>query len=98
LLFYSSMDEFEKAHPKVHDRFLQLIDEGAFINGAAETVSCRSMIIIMTSNTGAEVYRGQTIGFNPTGDLTAMDKEVDRRLSETFRKTAGWFQTKTTFS
>jgi ATP-dependent Clp protease ATP-binding subunit ClpC len=79
------LDEFEKAHPKVHDRFLQLIDEGAFINGAGETVSCRSMIIIMTSNTGAEVYRGQTIGFSPTGDLTAMDKEVDRRLSETFR-------------
>jgi len=79
------LDEFEKAHPKVHDRFLQLIDEGAFINGAGETVSCRSMIIIMTSNTGAEVYRGQTIGFSPTGDLAAMDKEVDRRLSETFR-------------
>ena len=79
------LDEFEKAHPKVHDRFLQLIDEGAFINGASETVSCRSMIIIMTSNAGAELYRGQTIGFSPTGDLTAMDKEVDRRLSETFR-------------
>jgi ATP-dependent Clp protease ATP-binding subunit ClpA len=25
------LDEFEKMHPKVHDRFLQLIDEGAFI-------------------------------------------------------------------
>ena len=79
------LDEFEKAHPKVHERFLQLIDEGSFINGAAETVSCRSMIIIMTYNTGAEVYRGQTIGFSPTGDLTAMDREVDQRLSETFR-------------
>jgi ATP-dependent Clp protease ATP-binding subunit ClpA len=79
------LDEFEKAHPKVHDRFLQLIDEGAFINGAGETVSCRSMIIIMTSNTGAEVYRGRTIGFNPTGDLASMDREVDRRLTETFR-------------
>jgi DNA polymerase III delta prime subunit len=79
------LDEFEKAHPKVHDRFLQLIDEGAFINGAGETLSCRSMIIIMTSNAGAEVYRGQTIGFSLAGDLTAMDKEVDRRLSETFR-------------
>jgi ATP-dependent Clp protease ATP-binding subunit ClpA len=79
------LDEFEKAHSKVHDRFLQLIDEGAFINGAGETVSCRSMIIIMTSNTGAEVYRRQTIGFSPTGDLSAMDKEVDRRLSASFR-------------
>jgi len=79
------LDEFEKAHPKVHDRFLQLIDEGAFINGAGETVSCRSMIIIMTSNAGSEVYRRQTIGFSPAGDQIAMDKEVDRRLSETFR-------------
>jgi ATP-dependent Clp protease ATP-binding subunit ClpA len=79
------LDEFEKAHSKVHDRFLQLIDEGSYINGAGETVSCRSMIIIMTSNAGAEVYRGKTIGFSPPGDLTAMDKEVDRRLSETFR-------------
>ena len=79
------LDEFEKAHPKVHDRFLQMIDEGAFINGAGETVSCRSMIIIMTSNAGAEVYRGQTIGFGLPENLTAMDKEVDRRLSETFR-------------
>jgi len=79
------LDEFEKAHAKVHDRFLQLIDEGAFINGAGEIVSCRSMIVIMTSNTGADVYRRQTIGFSPTGDLSAMDKEVDRRLSESFR-------------
>jgi len=59
------LDEFEKAHPKVHDRFLQLIDEGAFINGAGENISCRSMIIIMTSNNGAEVYRRQNIGFSP---------------------------------
>ena len=79
------LDEFEKAHPKVHDRFLQLIDEGAFINGAGENISCRSMIIIITSNTGAEVYRRQTIGFSPLGDLSAMDKEVDRRLAESFR-------------
>ena len=79
------LDEFEKAHPKVHDRFLQLIDEGAFINGAGENVSCRSMILIITSNTGAQVYRRQTIGFSPLGDLSALDKEVDRRLSESFR-------------
>lgn len=78
-------DEFEKAHPKVHDRFLQLVDEGAFINGAGETVSCRSCILIATSNTGAELYRGRSLGFASTGDLEAVDREVDRLLQQAFR-------------
>ena len=79
------LDEFEKAHDKVHDRFLQLMDEGSFINGAGETVPCRSMIIIATSNAGAEVYRGQSIGFTPPKDVAAMDRELDRILHRTFR-------------
>jgi len=79
------LDEFEKAHPVIHDRFLQLIDEGAFINGAGETVSCRSTIIIATSNVGAELYRGRSLGFAPPADLAAMDHAVDRRLEDVFR-------------
>ena len=79
------LDEFEKAHEKVHDRFLQLMDEGAFINGTGETVPARSMIIIATSNAGAEIYRGQAIGFAPKADLAAMDRELDRILHRTFR-------------
>ncbi len=80
------LDEFEKAHESVHDRLLQLMDEGAFINGAGETVSCRSMIIIATSNAGAEVYRSESFGFAPQEmDLEAKDAELTRRLQETFR-------------
>ncbi len=79
------LDEFEKAHQRVHDRFLQLIDEGEYINGAAETVACRSLIIIATSNTGAEVYRGKALGFTPATDMDSMDREVDRVLEKTFR-------------
>jgi len=59
------LDEFEKCHPKVHDRFLQLTDEGSFLNGAGESVSCGSMIMIATSNAGAEIYRSPAIGFLP---------------------------------
>lgn len=79
------LDEFEKAHDKVHDRFLQLFDEGRFINGAGESVSCRSTIVIATSNTGAEVYRGRLLGLVETGDVEALDREVDRRLLKRFR-------------
>jgi MoxR-like ATPase len=78
-------DELEKAHPKIHDRLLQLIDEGAFINGAGELVSCRSCILIATSNCGAELYRGHALGFTGAGDLESIDREVDRRLNATFR-------------
>jgi ATP-dependent Clp protease ATP-binding subunit ClpA len=79
------LDEFEKAHEVVRDRFLQLIDEGCFINGAGEMVSCRSTIIIATSNSGAEVYRQQALGFTGSATLEALDQEVDRRLNEQFR-------------
>ncbi len=79
------LDEFEKAHEKVHDRFLQLFDEGRFINGAGESVSCRSTIVIATSNTGAEVYRGHLLGLVEPGNVEALDREVDRRLLKRFR-------------
>ncbi len=80
------LDEFEKAHASVHDRLFQLMDEGAFINGAGESVSCRSMIIIATSNAGSEVYRANYFGFAPHSvDVAEKEKELDRRLRETFR-------------
>lgn len=80
------LDEFEKAHATIHDRLFQLMDEGAFINGAGESISCRSMIIIATSNAGSEVYRANYFGFAPHAvDLAEKEKELDRRLRETFR-------------
>ncbi|MGE0480702.1 MAG: AAA family ATPase [Phycisphaerae bacterium] len=79
------LDEFEKAHPKVHDRFLQMMDEGCFINGAGETIGVRSTIIIATSNAGAEIYRGETFGFRNVSDLAARDRELDRALQRHFR-------------
>jgi ATP-dependent Clp protease ATP-binding subunit ClpA len=78
------LDEFEKAHAKVHDRFLQLIDEGSFINGMGETISCRSMIIIATTNCGAEVHRGEVFGFTDTG-AGAIDRASAAALERQFR-------------
>ena len=79
------LDEFEKANPLVHDRFLQLMDEGCFINGCGQTVSCRSMTVIATSNAGSEAHAGNTLGFNDAADHDRIDREVDRRLAQTFR-------------
>jgi ATP-dependent Clp protease ATP-binding subunit ClpA len=79
------LDEFEKAHEKVADRFLQLFDEGSFINGHGETIACRSMILIATSNIGAELYRERPAGFFSTPDLDRLSHEMDRRLAQRFR-------------
>jgi len=78
-------DEFEKAHAKTHDRFLELMDEGSFVNGAGERISCRSTIIIATSNAGAEIYRGQSFGFSVTTDQSARERELDAILQKHFR-------------
>lgn len=51
------LDEVEKAHPKVLDLFLQILDEGFVTSTSGEHVSFRHMIIIATSNAGATVLR-----------------------------------------
>jgi ATP-dependent Clp protease ATP-binding subunit ClpA/protein subunit release factor B len=79
------LDEFEKAHPKCHDRFLQLFDEGQFINAASETVPCNNALIVCTSNVGAEVYREGPIGFASTRTDDDLLQEIDRRISGSFR-------------
>lgn len=47
------LDEFEKAHSKVVDLFLQILDEGFFSDAFGERVNVRNTIIIATSNAGA---------------------------------------------
>ena len=79
------LDEFEKANQAVHDRFLQLFDEGWYINGLGEAVPCRSLIIIATSNAGAEVYREQALGFISAPPPEELEAEVERRIHRAFR-------------
>jgi ATP-dependent Clp protease ATP-binding subunit ClpC len=49
------LDEFEKADPKVHDLFLQIIDEGKFTDARGEEINARNLIIIATSNAGSDL-------------------------------------------
>ncbi len=51
------LDEFEKAHPKVHDLFLQVLDDGRLTDNKGEAVSFRNALIIATSNAGSEFIR-----------------------------------------
>ena len=51
------LDEFEKAHPKLLDIFLQVFDEGRLTDNRGKTISFKNSIIIATSNAGAELIR-----------------------------------------
>lgn len=51
------LDEFEKAHPDVHNIFLQVLDDGRLTDNKGITVSFRNCIIIATSNAGSEFIR-----------------------------------------
>lgn len=79
------LDELEKAHPKIHDGLLQLLDEGSFVDGAGHVVVARSSILVATSNAGAEVWRDSLVGFSGDADPESRVAEVDRRLRHLFR-------------
>ncbi len=46
-------DEIEKAHPKIMDKFLQILEDGRMTDGKGETVYFSETVIIFTSNIGA---------------------------------------------
>ncbi|MEM8709860.1 MAG: AAA family ATPase, partial [Planctomycetota bacterium] len=79
------LDEFEKAHPVVHDHFMQLFDEGQFVNGTGQTISCRSFIIIATSNAGADAWVRESLGFRADEEESRIRDAVDRALGNVFR-------------
>jgi len=52
-------DEIEKAHPKVFDVLLQILDDGRLTDGQGRTVDFKNTVIIMTSNAGMKGVDGE---------------------------------------
>ncbi len=74
-------DEVEKAHPKVFNIFLQILDDGRLTDGQGRTVDFRNTVIIMTSNiAGPEI-----LARADTGSWSDVEEMVRRRLKEHFR-------------
>lgn len=68
------LDEFEKAHTKIHDLFLQVLEDGRLTDNKGRTVSFVNSIIIATSNAGAEFIREEI------KKGTLIDKQFQTRL------------------
>ncbi|HZJ18718.1 MAG TPA: AAA family ATPase, partial [Patescibacteria group bacterium] len=70
------LDEFEKAHPRIHDLFLQVLDDGRLTDNKGKTVSFANTIIIATSNAASEFIREEV------KKSTAIDKAFKEKLFE----------------
>jgi ATP-dependent Clp protease ATP-binding subunit ClpC len=70
------LDEIEKAHPKVHDLLLQLLDDGRLTDALGRTTDFTQTVVIMTSNLGAQAA-ATTIGFMASkDDITASYRQA----------------------
>ncbi len=80
-------DEIEKAHPDVFNLLLQVLEEGRLTDSLGRKVDFRNVLLIMTSNLGAEYLRKQgSIGFKAQADSTDY-KDMKLRLMEEVKKT-----------
>ncbi|CAN5902304.1 ATP-dependent chaperone ClpB [soil metagenome] len=55
------LDEVEKAHPKVFDVLLQVLDDGRLTDGQGRTVDFRNVILVLTSNLGTAILGDQAM-------------------------------------
>ncbi len=79
------LDEIEKAHPAIFNVLLQVMDHGTLTDNNGRKADFRNVIIIMTTNAGAETMNKATIGFtNPreSGDEMA---DIKRLFTPEFR-------------
>ena len=79
------LDEFEKAHQKVWDVFLQVFDDGRLSDTQGEAADFRHAIIILTSNLGATINSEAGVGFTSTKGSFSPD-DVMRTENKTFRR------------
>jgi ATP-dependent Clp protease ATP-binding subunit ClpA len=79
------LDEIEKAHPDVFNILLQVMDHGTLTDNNGRRADFRNVVIIMTTNAGAETLTKSTIGFTQathTGDEMA---DIKRMFTPEFR-------------
>ena len=73
------LDEMEKAHPRVFDLFLQVLEDGRLTDGHGRTASFRNAIVIMTSNVGSHAI------FAAGGHPERAEADVQAALRAQFR-------------
>jgi ATP-dependent Clp protease ATP-binding subunit ClpA len=79
------LDEIEKAHPDVFNVLLQVMDHGTLTDNNGRKADFRNVIIIMTTNAGAETMNRATIGFTNSREQGDEMADIKRLFTPEFR-------------
>src|ERR687893_736531 len=79
-------DEIEKAHPDVFNIMLQILEDGQLTDAQGRSVDFKNVVIIMTSNVGAQtINKTKSLGFG-SDDAGLSYKEMKGRVTSELRK------------
>ena len=79
------LDEIEKAHPDIFNVLLQVMDHGTLTDNNGRKADFRNVIIIMTTNAGAETMQKATIGFTNARETGDEMGDLKRMFTPEFR-------------
>jgi ATP-dependent Clp protease ATP-binding subunit ClpA len=79
------LDELEKAHPDVFNLLLQVMDHGSLTDNNGRKADFRNIILVMTTNAGAEEGSRASIGFTQQDHATDSMKVIEKGFSPEFR-------------
>ena len=79
------LDEIEKAHPDVYNLLLQVMDHGTLTDTNGRKTDFRNVIIVMTTNAGADRISRPSMGFTRQDHTDDIMEEIKRAFSPEFR-------------
>lgn len=79
------LDEIEKAHPDVFNLLLQVMDHGTLTDNNGRKADFRNVILVMTTNAGAERLSRRSMGFADQDHTSDSSEEIKRMFSPEFR-------------
>ncbi len=79
------LDEIEKAHPEVFNILLQVMDNATLTDNNGRKADFRNVILIMTTNAGAEVLNKRSIGFTEQDNSTDGMEMLKKVFTPEFR-------------
>jgi len=79
------LDEVEKAHPDIFNLLLQVMDNGKLTDANGREIDFRNVILVMTSNVGAQNVQRASIGFNEQDHSLDYEGELKKTFTPEFR-------------
>ena len=79
------LDEIEKAHPDIFNILLQVMDAGVLTDNNGRKSDFRNVVLIMTTNIGAELLAKRNIGFNSSSNESDAMNSLNKLFSPEFR-------------